>query len=62
MRVAPDHDLTSRVPNAAEVAHLVETMAFNVVYQPIVDIQQPGGEYRTVGYEALSRFANGSPP
>jgi EAL domain-containing protein (putative c-di-GMP-specific phosphodiesterase class I) len=27
-----------------------------------VDIQQPGGEYRTVGYEALSRFANGSPP
>jgi EAL domain-containing protein (putative c-di-GMP-specific phosphodiesterase class I) len=41
---------------------MVESSAFNVVYQPIVDLQQPGGEYRTVGYEALSRFAKGSPP
>ncbi len=41
---------------------MIETRAFNVVYQPIVDIRRPGGEHRTVGYEALSRFVNGSPP
>lgn len=41
---------------------MIETRAFDVVYQPIVDIQRPGGERPIVGYEALSRFANGSPP
>jgi EAL domain-containing protein (putative c-di-GMP-specific phosphodiesterase class I) len=50
------------VPTAAEVAQMIETRAFNVVYQPIVDIQRQGGERTTVGYEALSRFAKGSPP
>jgi EAL domain-containing protein (putative c-di-GMP-specific phosphodiesterase class I) len=50
------------MPTAAEVAQMIETRAFSVVYQPIVDIQGPGGEHSTVGYEALSRFANGSPP
>ncbi len=40
---------------------MIETRAFNVAYQPIVDIQSPAGE-RIVGYEALSRFAKGSPP
>jgi EAL domain-containing protein (putative c-di-GMP-specific phosphodiesterase class I) len=60
--MAPVHDLSSRMPTAAEVAQMIETRAFNVVYQPIVDIRGPGGERSTVGYEALSRFANGSPP
>jgi len=50
------------MPTAVEVAQVIESRAFSVVYQPIVDIQDPGGEHRTVGYEALSRFANGSPP
>lgn len=41
---------------------MIETRAFNVVYQPIVDIGGSGDEGSTVGYEALSRFAEGSPP
>jgi EAL domain-containing protein (putative c-di-GMP-specific phosphodiesterase class I) len=60
--MTPVHDLSSRMPTAAEVAQMIETRAFNVVYQPIVDIRGQGGERSTVGYEALSRFANGSPP
>jgi EAL domain-containing protein (putative c-di-GMP-specific phosphodiesterase class I) len=43
------------------VAHVIKVQAFTVVYQPIVDIRPEGGN-QTVGYEALSRFANGSPP
>ncbi len=50
------------MPTAAEVAQMIETRPFSVVYQPLVDIQRAGGERTTVGYEALSRFANGSPP
>lgn len=49
------------IPTAAQLATAIETQGFKVVYQPIVDIRQPKGEYRTVGYEALSRFASGSP-
>lgn len=41
---------------------MIETPAFNVVYQPIVEIGGPDDEGSTVGYEALSRFADGSPP
>ena len=41
---------------------MIGTRAFNVVYQPIVEIQRQDNERSTVGYEALSRFAGGSPP
>jgi EAL domain-containing protein (putative c-di-GMP-specific phosphodiesterase class I) len=41
---------------------MIETGAFNVVYQPIVEIQGSEDERSIVGYEALSRFAVGSPP
>ena len=44
------------------MAQVIRAEAFEVVYQPIVDIQGPGGAPRTVGYEALSRFTTGSPP
>lgn len=62
VRTTPAHEFSARRPTAAEVAQVIETVAFKVVYQPIVDIRQPGGEYRTVGYEALSRFTSGAPP
>lgn len=62
MRANTVLDFASRLPTAAQVVKVLETQAFEVVYQPIVDIRQPKGEYRTVGYEALSRFASGSPP
>jgi EAL domain-containing protein (putative c-di-GMP-specific phosphodiesterase class I) len=54
--------LASRLPTPAQVADVIETQAFKVVYQPIVDIQQSESEHRIVGYEALSRFSSGSPP
>ena len=41
---------------------MIENRAFKVVYQPIVAIQGPDSERSTVGYEALSRFGDGSPP
>jgi len=55
-------DLPSLFPSEAEVAKVIETGAFKVVYQPIVDIKRRSHAYQTVGFEALSRFAGGSPP
>ena len=60
--MAPVSALSALMPTAAEVVQMIETRAFNVVYQPIVEIQGPDNERCTVGYEALSRFAHGSPP
>jgi len=50
------------MPTAAEVARMIESGAFKVVYQPIVEIRSRDDERSIVGYEALSRFADGSPP
>lgn len=41
---------------------MIETRAFNVVYQPIVEIRGDVNDGSTVGFEALARFADGSPP
>jgi EAL domain-containing protein (putative c-di-GMP-specific phosphodiesterase class I) len=43
---------------ANEVRSVIDARAFHPVYQPIVDLQTR----RVVGYEALTRFADGVPP
>jgi PAS domain S-box-containing protein len=54
-------DLTRRLAQAdvrGAVARIIDDRAFRSVYQPIVEL-----ESRTiVGYEALTRFADGTPP
>lgn len=45
-------------PRMTAVALAIEAQAFQLVYQPIVDLE--GG--RVVGVEALSRFRDGRPP
>ena len=54
-------EFPSLIPTAPQVLHAIETAAFKVVYQPIVDIRMVGNTPRIAGYEALSRFADGSP-
>ena len=54
-------EFPSRIPTDFEVLHAIETRAFKVIYQPIVDIRRGGEDSRIAGYEALSRFADGSP-
>ena len=54
-------EFPSRIPTSFDVTHAMETGAFKVVYQPIVDVRRVGDDPRIAGYEALSRFGDGSP-
>jgi len=42
----------------AEIEGVIEEHAFASVFQPIVDLRNG----LTIGYEALTRFADGAPP
>jgi signal transduction histidine kinase/EAL domain-containing protein (putative c-di-GMP-specific phosphodiesterase class I) len=56
----PGSWITPRLPSAAEVVEVFNQHQFNIVYQPIFDLQH-GEEMKMVGMEALARFPSGSP-
>lgn len=50
-------------PGAQAIRQVIHTGGPDIVYQPIVALGDgPPAELRVVGYEALARFASGSPP
>ena len=56
----PGSWITPRLPSAAEVVDVFNQHQFNIVYQPIFDLQH-GEEMKMVGMEALARFPSGAP-
>lgn|GEM_PF-5862000 len=52
--------LSTQSPSAAQVLDVLANQRFEIVYQPIVDLQNP--QQQVIGYEALTRFPRGSPP
>lgn len=54
-------DLPAGTPTPLQILDTIEQDTFSVVFQPIVDLT-PDGSPPAIGYEALSRFPDGSPP
>ena len=53
-----DGTAATRGPGRAHVERLIEARAFRPVFQPVVDLRTS----QVVGYEALTRFDDGTPP